>query len=161
MLSELSLCNRSQDGQARMEQSTAACVWDLAGTHLHADGEGLHLNVSRGSDLRGGLRLAVNGQEKQLGIFTTCFLQQKQSSQCRKEACVSPAPHDQSPLQVVVIAGTNLILVQQLVSNLVSHRGQIGGVQVKDDCTCRAVEQLSPWTPSSIHQHAAFSFFYF
>lgn len=66
---------------------------------------------------------------------------------------MSPAPHDESPLQAVVIAGTDLILVQQLVGHLVSHRGQTAGVQVEDDCTCKAVELLSPCTSSNVHQH--------
>lgn len=64
---------------------------------------------------------------------------------------MSPAPHHQRPLQAVVIAGTDLILVQQLVHHLLSHRGQTAGVQVEDDGTCKAVELLSPCTSSNMH----------
>lgn len=65
---------------------------------------------------------------------------------------MSPAPHGESPLQVVVVAGADLVLVQQLVGHLVRHRRQTAGVQVEDDGTCKAVELLSAWTSSIRHQ---------
>lgn len=83
----------------------------------------------------------------------------------KRQSFVSPAPHDKSLLQAVVIAGTDLILVQQLVGHLISHHGQTAGIQVEDDCTCKAVELLSPCTSSNTHQHpvVAYScvFFFF
>lgn len=110
------------------------------------------MNISRGGDLGSSLGLTADGEEKQVGIFRT-LLNESKTARRKRRSFVSPAPHDESPLQAVVIAGTDLILVQQLVGHLVSHRGQTAGVQVEDDCTCKAVEMLSPCTSTNMHRH--------
>lgn len=46
-----------------------------------------------------------------------------------------PASHEESSQQAVPITCTNLILVEQLVSHLLSHNRQAGGAQVEDDST--------------------------
>lgn len=109
---------------------------NVSGIYRLADRKGLHLDISSGSNLRSRFRLAERIKKKQhtkqnKNKSHYCIFLEKKGQSVSPFA--SPASHEESSQQAVTITGTNLVLVQQLISHLLSHHGQTAGVQVEDD----------------------------